>query len=109
MIARVWHGWTEPEDADAYRRLLEGEILPAIAEEATDGYRGAHVLRREGGGEVEFVTLLWFETEADLRSFAGEEETERAVVPPPARRLLKRFDERARHFRRVREPAESSR
>ena len=101
MIARLWTGRTTPEDADAYEELLRTEILPHIAEESSDGYRGAEVLRREREEDVEFLTVLRFETEADLRSFAGEEETERAVVPEAARRLLVSFDREARHYRRV--------
>ena len=30
MIARIWHGYTTPENADAYQHLLQTEILPAI-------------------------------------------------------------------------------
>jgi len=32
MIARIWHGWTTPENADAYASLLRTEVLPGIAE-----------------------------------------------------------------------------
>lgn len=101
MIARVWTGRTRPEDADAYEALLRSEILPHISAETSAGYHGADLLRQEREDEVEFVTILWFETEADLHSFAGEEETERAVVPPEARELLSSWDREARHYRRV--------
>ena len=26
-IKRVWHGWTTPENAEVYRRVLLGEVL----------------------------------------------------------------------------------
>jgi hypothetical protein len=39
MIGRIWHGWTRPEDADAYERLLKEEIFPGIAEKGVPGYR----------------------------------------------------------------------
>lgn len=107
MIARVWTGRTRPEDADAYEELLRSEILPHIAAETSGGYRGADLLRRERDDEVEFVTILWFETETDLQSFAGEEETERAVVPPEARELLASWDREARHYRRTLSPEET--
>ena len=95
MIGRLWHGWTTPENADAYQALLESTVLPGIYR--TGGLRGAYLLRREAGGEVEFVTLTVFETLDDVRAFAGED-YERAVVPPPARKLLSRWDERSEHF-----------
>jgi hypothetical protein len=30
MICRIWHGWTTPENADAYESLLKREIVPGI-------------------------------------------------------------------------------
>jgi hypothetical protein len=30
MISRIWHGWTQPENADAYESLLRHEILIGI-------------------------------------------------------------------------------
>lgn len=108
MIVRIWRGWTEPTDAEEYEQLLRAEILPRIAEETTDGYHGAHLLRRERDEEVEFATILWFDTEEDLQSFAGVEETKRAEVPPSARRLLSRYDEWATHYRQVLTPSEAT-
>jgi hypothetical protein len=31
MIARIWHGYTKPEHADAYEAMLKPEILPGIS------------------------------------------------------------------------------
>jgi heme-degrading monooxygenase HmoA len=95
MIGRVWYGWTSPENADAYEELLRTRILPGIHRVA--GYRGASLLRRDGESEVEFVTLTCFESLEAVRAFAGED-YEVAVVPPEARALLTRFDERSRHY-----------
>ncbi len=96
MIARIWHGWTSPQNADAYETLLKEEIFEGIARRAIAGYRGIHLLRRETGAEVEFVTTMWFDSMASIREFAGEDH-EKAVVPPKARALLARFDERSAH------------
>lgn len=103
MIARVWYGWTSPENADAYEELLRRQILPDITARAIPGYGGAHLLRREEEGEVEFVTVLWFENLGAVRAFAGEE-YEASVVPGEARALLSRYDRRSRHYEVVREP-----
>ena len=98
MIDRVWHGWTTRENADEYERLLREEILPAFAEAENDGYRGARVLRCEADGdEVEFVTILRFDSLEAVKRFAGEEYRD-AHVPPAAREVLKRYDDRARHY-----------
>jgi heme-degrading monooxygenase HmoA len=103
MIARIWHGWTIPGNADAYEALLRSEVLPGI--DRIDGYRGAYVLRTEAddGARVEFVTVTLWETMDAIRAFAGDD-FERAVVPPEARRLLERFDERSRHYEVRAEP-----
>lgn len=97
MIARIWHGWTRPEDADAYETLLRTQVLPGIAQRDIPGYEGAHLLRRNAGDEEEFVTVLWFDSIESVRAFVGEDH-EVAYVPPAARRLLSRFDERSAHY-----------
>lgn len=96
MIERVWHGWTTPADADAYERFLADEMAPRLAEDVA-GYRGMRVLRREDGGDVEFVTLIRFDSLDAVEEFAGEA-SDRAHVPPRARELLTRFEERVRHY-----------
>ena len=38
MIARVWHGWTSRQNADAYERHLRTKVLPAsFGSRATGG------------------------------------------------------------------------
>ncbi len=103
MISRLWRGWTSPGNAAPYQALLEGQILPRIAARGIPGYRGAHLLRRDLDGEVEFVTILWFDSLAAVQAFAGED-YETAVVPPAARALLARFDPRSAHYQTLLAP-----
>jgi antibiotic biosynthesis monooxygenase (ABM) superfamily enzyme len=97
MISRIWHGWTTPENADAYEALLKSEIFINIQGRKIAGYRGIQLFRREAGSEVEFVTLMWFDSLDAVRVFAGEE-YEKAVVPLKARMLLSHFDARSQHY-----------
>lgn len=97
MISRIWHGWTTPENADAYEALLKSEIFVGIQNRQIDGYRGIQLLRRDLGDEVEFVTIMWFDSLDAVRAFAGED-YEVAVVPPKAQAVLSRFDERSQHY-----------
>ncbi len=97
MISRIWHGWTTPANADAYESLLKSEIFQGIQDRRIAGYRGIHLLRRDVGEEVEFVTIMWFDSIDAVRTFAGDD-YEAAVVPPKARELLARFDERSQHY-----------
>ncbi len=103
MVTRVWHGWTTPANAPAYEQLLLTEIFPGIAARNVPGYRGISLGRRAAGAEIEFVTIMWFDTLDSVRAFAGED-YERAVVPPKARAVLKRFDPVSMHFDTVVEP-----
>ena len=105
MIARLWHGWTTSDNADAYEELLRAEVLPGI--HRVEGYRGAYLLRREADEGVEFATLTLWESMDAVRAFAGDD-YERAVVPPAARALLERFDERSLHYETLVEPDDSS-
>lgn len=102
MIARIWHGFTLPANADAYEALLRTEIFEGIANRKIPGYRGIELLRRDLGDETEFVTIMWFDSLNDVRAFAGED-FESAVVPAKARALLARFDPRSAHYE-VRKP-----
>ena len=97
MINRIWHGWTTPANADAYEALLKEEIFAGIAGREIPGYRGIQLLRRKVRDEVEFVTIMTFDTLDAVRNFAGID-LEAAVVPPRARALLARFDERSQHY-----------
>jgi antibiotic biosynthesis monooxygenase (ABM) superfamily enzyme len=97
MISRVWHGWTTPENADAYETLLKSEIFTEIKNRKIAGYRGIHLFRRNLVQEVEFVTIMWFDSIEAIRAFAGED-YEFAVVPSKARALLSRFDARSQHY-----------
>ena len=97
MITRVWHGWTTSANADAYEALLKSEIFTGIRDRQIAGYRGIHLFRRNLGDEVEFVTVMWFDTMEAVRAFAGED-YEVAVVPIEARALLSRFDARSQHY-----------
>lgn len=102
MITRIWHGWTTPANADAYEQLLRSEIFTGIVARAIPGFRGIQLLRRDpplhkAPGEVEFVTIMRFESLDAVRAFAGED-YEVAVVPPKAQALLARYDDRSAHY-----------
>ena len=103
MISRVWHGWTNRDNADAYEELLRTEIFSNIAKRSIPGFRGIHLLRRDVDDGVEFVTIIWFDTLDAVRAFAGEE-YEVAVVPPEARKLLSRFDDLSAHYQVIETP-----
>lgn len=94
---RIWHGWTTPEDAGAYWRILRDDVIPGIEAKSIRGFRGIEVLRRDHETEVEFVTIMTFDSIQSVIDFQGED-YEVAYVPPAARNVLRRWDPRSAHF-----------
>jgi antibiotic biosynthesis monooxygenase (ABM) superfamily enzyme len=98
MIARIWHGWTKPENAKAYENMLRDEIFPSITARSIRGYRGAELFINKGADEVEFVTLLRFDSMDAVKEFAGAD-AGKPVIYPKAEALLTRMDGCSRHYR----------
>ena len=97
MIFRIWHGWTTPENADIYENLLKKEIFPGIASKNVSGYRGIKLLRRPLDGEVEFITIMQFDSLEAVKQFAGND-YETSYVPDKARKVLSRHDTKSQHY-----------
>jgi heme-degrading monooxygenase HmoA len=95
MIARMWHGWTKPQNADAYENLLRDEMFPGMRR--ITGFEGAYLLRRAAGDEVEFVTVTMFTSLDAVRRFAGDD-YEAAVLHPQAAMLLSHYDPKSVHY-----------
>lgn len=95
MIARVWHGYTKPEHADSYESMLKPELLPGVSKKK--GYKGSYLLRRNLGAEVEFITIMLWESIDAIRAVAGAD-YETAVIPEERRKYLSRYDATASHY-----------
>lgn len=100
MIARIWRGYTTIAHADAYESMLKPELLPGLSR--VRGFRGSYLLRRPHGGDVEFMTILLWDSLDDVRALMGED-YERAVVPEERRQHLASYDEKATHYEVVAE------
>jgi hypothetical protein len=101
MIARIWYGWTSRENAEKYEKLLREEVLLEIAKRSIPGYQGAEIFIREADNdEMEFITLLRFETVEGVKIFAGKN-YEAPVIPPECKKLLVHHSEKSRHYRTV--------
>ncbi len=96
-IKRVWHGWTTPQNAAIYEQLLYDEVFPGIEAKKIPGYRGIELWRRQLADEVEFSTIMTFDSLQNVIDFQGEN-YERSYVPDAARKVLKRWDESSSHY-----------
>ena len=97
MISRIWHGYTTPENADAYEALLKEEVFVGILNRNISGYKGIQLLRRQISDETEFITIMWFDSLDSVRKFAGAN-YENSVVPEKARMILSRYDKTSQQY-----------
>ena len=97
MICRLWRGWTTRENAEAYERIVRGEVIPAIEARGIPGFRHIDLMKRDLSDEIEFQTLMWFDSLDAIKAFIGEDYSV-SHVPAAAQAVLARFDDRAAHF-----------
>jgi hypothetical protein len=97
MICRLWRGWTTRANAEAYERIVRGEVIPGIEARHIPGFRHIDLMKRELDEEVEFQTLMWFDSFQAIEAFMGKDYS-LSHVPANARAVLERFDERAAHY-----------
>jgi hypothetical protein len=84
MICRIWRGWTTPDNAAAYERVVRGQVIPGIEAMTIPGFPHIDLMQWAVGGEVEFTTVMWFEDLDAIRRFMGEDYT-LSHVPAAAR------------------------
>ena len=95
MIARIWHGRTSKEHADAYLEFLEERAIPDY--EQTPGNRGVYILRRIDGDETHFLTLTHWDSLDAIEAFAGED-ISKAKYYPEDRDYLLEFEPTVEHY-----------
>ncbi|MDA3835014.1 MAG: hypothetical protein PF495_16630 [Spirochaetales bacterium] len=96
-IKKVWHGWTTKENANKYQSILQNEVIPGIEVKKITGFKKFEVLRIELQDEVEFVTIITFESLRDVIIFQGENYKE-SYVPDAAQKVLKSWDLETLHY-----------
>jgi heme-degrading monooxygenase HmoA len=71
MTARIWRGTVRTADADEYARYIRDTGFAEYGR--TAGNRGAWMLRRDEGGETEFITFSMWDSREAIKAFAGED------------------------------------
>ena len=99
-IKRIWHGWTTSDNAEKYQSLLHNEVFPGIEAKNIPGYQSIELMRQDGSEEVEFITIMTFDSLQNVIDFQGQDYS-RAYVPDAAQNLLKRWDSHACHYESV--------
>jgi heme-degrading monooxygenase HmoA len=75
--------------------MLKPELLPGVSKKK--GYKGSYLLRRNVGAEVEFITIMLWESIEAIRAVAGPD-YETAVIPEERRQYLARYDAKSAHY-----------
>lgn len=96
-ISRIWHGWTTLQLADELESVLTKNAIPGFEKNKPNGYRGIQVLRRTIGNEVEFTTIMWFDSIESVKNFAGND-YEKSHIDENVAPLLLRYDLTATHM-----------
>ncbi len=97
MIRRIWHGWTTPDNAARYEQVLREHVFPSIEAKRIPGYRRIELLRLDHNDEVEFITIMSFDSLQNVIDFQGED-YEQSYVPDAAREVLARWDRTSAHY-----------
>jgi heme-degrading monooxygenase HmoA len=95
MIARLWRGRADAENAPDYVRHIAETVFPSLQD--MQGHRGAQLLRRAVDGRVEFLAVTFWESRDHIRQFTGAN-IDVAKVEPKAHELLSDYDRFAQHF-----------
>jgi hypothetical protein len=66
-------GWRTPDYADKYEALLGEELFVGIQDQHIRGLPNIQLLRRETGQEIEFVTIMLFDSLDAVRKFTVED------------------------------------
>ncbi|MEM9531639.1 MAG: antibiotic biosynthesis monooxygenase [Pseudomonadota bacterium] len=99
-IKRIWHGWTSLKNADTYQALLHKEVFPEIEAKKIPGYRSIELLRCNHEDEVEFITIMTFDSIQSVIDFQGSD-YQRCYVPKAAQKVLSRWDPEAAHYEAI--------
>ena len=97
MICRIWRGWATRANADAYESIVRGQVIPGIEAMRIPGFRHIDLMRRDLNSEVEFLTAMWFDDIESIKAFVGDDYAV-SHVPPAARAVLARFEDRSAHY-----------
>ncbi len=76
---------------------MRRQVIPGIEARGIAGFRSIDLVRRERDHDVEFMTLMWFDTLDSVKEFMGDD-YETAHVPAQARAVLTDFDRRSTHY-----------
>jgi len=95
MVARVWHGRTAADKAEAYRQYLYETGVKKIA--TLPGNRGVQMMAKIEADGGEFMVVSYWDSIDAIKGYAGENYTQVHDLPRDKEFLLDR-ESLVRHF-----------
>ena len=96
MIARIWHGKTTTEKADAY--MKEYFLQTGLADyQATEGNQGVIILRNDENGQADFLMLTLWDSDESIRKFAAED-INKARYYPDDKKYFDEMESNVAHY-----------
>lgn len=95
MIARVWHGRTRSENAEAYRQYVIDVGIKDYT--STKGNLGVQIWQRNEGNITHIWTVSWWTNIESIKNFAGEE-IEKAKYYEEDHKYLLEFEPTVFHY-----------
>jgi heme-degrading monooxygenase HmoA len=96
MIARIWHGITDPAKSDEYLGFLHKRAVPDYRN--TKGNLGVYVMRcSDDEGKSHFFTLSVWESFDAIKRFAGDD-YDKARYYPEDKDFLHEFEPYVQHY-----------
>lgn len=96
QIARLWTARVANNNAAEYENFIARGVFDRLVGKGHGYPTAAQYLAREVGAETEVTIILWFDSLAEVKIFAGEDFT-KAVVDDTDLRLLASYDREVRH------------
>lgn len=95
MMARIWHGITNRENADEYLEYISKTGI--FDYRRTPGNKAAFVLRRDEGKITHFITFSLWDSIDSIINFAGVD-YDKAKYYPNDEKFLLEFEPTVQHY-----------
>jgi len=96
MIARIWHGVTMAQKADAFFKFVRKTGEQSYLK--SPGNRGVRILRRRFDDKAEFLLISFWDSVASIKRFAGKEYKKAFYPFPEDREFLIELEPEVKHY-----------
>jgi len=96
MIARIWHGVTMAQKADAFFKFVRKTGEQSYLK--SPGNHGVHIFKRDFNDKAEFLLVSFWDSIDSVKRFAGEDYSKAFYPFPKDREFLLELEPEVKHF-----------